>query len=39
MTATHPATAPGDLPWSISEIDFSSIDVAKVRNNRTLFYL
>mgnify|MGYP001580487445 FL=1 len=39
MTATHPAKAPGDLPWSISEIDYSSIDVAKVRNNRTLFYL
>jgi hypothetical protein len=30
---------PDDLPWSVSEIDYRSIDVAKVRDNRTLFYL
>ena len=39
MTATQPAGMPGDLPWSLSEIDYRSIDVAKVRDNRTLFYL
>jgi hypothetical protein len=38
MTATHPAKAPGPALVHI-EIDYSSIDVAKVRNNRTLFYL
>jgi len=39
MTATQPARVPGDLPWSVSEIDYRSIDVARVRDNRTLFYL
>ncbi|WP_423192019.1 ferritin-like domain-containing protein [Cupriavidus sp. H18C2] len=39
MTATPPAQAPADLPWSIADIDYAAIDVARVRDNRTLFYL
>ncbi|AZG14303.1 ferritin-like domain-containing protein [Cupriavidus pauculus] len=39
MTATPPAEAPADLPWSIADIDYAAIDVARVRDNRTLFYL
>lgn len=39
MTPIEPAEVPGDLPWSISDIDYASIDVASVRDNRTLFYL
>ena len=27
------------MPWSIKEIGYDSIDVARVRENRTLFYL
>ena len=27
------------MPWSIQEIGYDSIDVARVRENRTLFYL
>lgn len=39
MTATPPDSVPADMPWSISDIDYAAIDVAKVRDNRTLFYL
>lgn len=39
MTATSSAPVSADLPWSISDIDYSSIDIAKVRDDRTLFYL
>lgn len=39
MTPTPPAEMPGDLPWSVAEIDYDAIDVARVRDDRTLFYL
>ncbi len=39
MTPTQPAELPADLPWSVSEIDYEAIDVDRVRDNRTLFYL
>ena len=31
--------ASGGMPWSVDEIDYAAIDVARVRDNRTLFYL
>ena len=39
MTATPATPERDDLPWSVSDIDYASIDVEKVRDNRTLFYL
>ncbi|WP_198680211.1 ferritin-like domain-containing protein [Cupriavidus agavae] len=27
------------MPWSLADIDYASIDIASVRDNRTLFYL
>jgi hypothetical protein len=39
MTATQATPERDDLPWSVSDIDYASIDVEKVRDNRTLFYL
>ncbi|WP_149135855.1 ferritin-like domain-containing protein [Cupriavidus campinensis] len=39
MTATPATPEQDDLPWSVSDIDYASIDVEKVRDNRTLFYL
>lgn len=39
MTATPATPERDDLPWSVSDIDYASIDAEKVRNNRTLFYL
>ncbi len=39
MTVTQATPERDDLPWSVSDIDYASIDVEKVRNNRTLFYL
>ena len=41
MSQVHLQTesASGQLPWTIQEIAYDSIDVARVRENRTLFYL
>lgn len=39
MTATQATPERDDLPWSVSDIDYASIDVEMVRDNRTLFYL
>lgn len=39
MTVSQATPERDDLPWSVSDIDYASIDVEKVRDNRTLFYL
>jgi len=39
MTVPQPAPPPAELSWSLADIDYASIDIASVRDNRTLFYL
>jgi len=39
MTAIQATPERTGLPWSVTEIDYASIDAEKVRDNRTLFYL
>ena len=41
MSQVHLETgsASEQLPWTVHEIAYGSIDVARVRENRTLFYL
>ena len=33
------STAPAPVRWHISEIDFSRIDIPRIRHNQDLFYL
>ena len=39
MTASQPTKISAPMPWSVEEIDFKSIQIDRVRRNRTLFYL